>query len=448
MKIRRRKLVKDFLRRAALALTPLAIALAADGVVAQDKPFDGDKITVLAAAIPDIIDPLRDKVAEFTAATGIEVVIETVPESERLTKEQLVLSSKSPEYDVLLSASINAAGPVEAGWYAPIGDKLGSNFDLSDFPPPLLDLLRHGDQLYGLPIRAETLVLMYRKDLLEEKGIAVPATLAEFEAAAKLVTEGGDGKLFGTAVRGAKNQGAYTYTLFLRNFGGRFFDEKMEPQLNSPEAVAALEYYVKLATDFAPRGSAVYTWEDVFTSMQLGRTAMIIESSIQAGTLEDPAKSNVVGKIGYALPPAGPAGNSPDLKTYGYFVSGFSQNPDAAVEFVKWATGADLQRYAFERYKFAAITRNSVMRGAFEQAPFFIGIEQAMGVGDQYYLPPFAELGEVYVTLSDAVSNALAGTQTPQEALDQANKQVRQFMDKAGYYSGKPTPDFIAAGNG
>jgi ABC-type glycerol-3-phosphate transport system substrate-binding protein len=430
------------------AMLALVLPLASPVTADDAKPLAGQHITVLLAEIPDIVEPLKDKVSDFTAKTGIDVTIETVPEADILTKTQLVLSSGSADYDAVFSASINAAGPIEAGWFTPIDDLLGADFDRKDFPPLLLDLVSENGKLYGLPIRAETLVLMYRKDVLEKAGIAVPTTLDELTAAAQKVTDSSGGNMFGTAVRGAKNQGAYTYTFYLRNFGGKFFDEKMNPQLNSKEAVAALDYYVSLANKYAPRGSAVYTWEDVFNSMQLGRTAMIIESSIQAGTLEDPEKSKVVGKVGYAVPPAGAAGNFPDLKTYGYFVSSYSKHKEAAAEFVKWATGAELQQYAFDKYKFAALTRSSVMDYAFQKAPFFKAIEASMGVGDRYFLPPFAELGQVYVTLSDAVSNALAGTQTSQQALDQANDQIREFMKNAGYYDKKPVPDFIAAGKG
>lgn len=441
--------MKKYIESALVALA--LVALGMTGAFAQEtspRPYEGQRITLLAGSIPDIIDPLQDLIPEFEAATGIDVEIETVPESQHLTKEQLVLSTGSTEYDVFLTASINAVGYIEPGWFTPIENHLEEDFDLEDFPPLLLELLSHEGQLYGLPIRAETLILMYRADILEELGVPVPTTLAEYEEAAHRLTEETPDNFFGTALRGAKNQGGYTYAYYLRNMGGKFFDEDMNPVLDSVEAAEALEYYVRLAQEYSPRGSAVYAWEDVFSAMQLGRVGMIIESSIQAGTLEDPEKSTVVGNVGYAVPPAGPGGNFPDLKTYGYFISSFSQNPGAAAEFVTWATGQRVQRYAFDEYNFAAITRNSVMEEAFDEAPFFQAIRDAMDVGYQYYLPPIAELGQLYTTTSDAVSNALAGTQTPEDALNEANERIKGFMEDAGYYDDKPIPAFIQNGGG
>jgi multiple sugar transport system substrate-binding protein len=432
----------------------LAMFLAFGSISASAaSQYAGETITVFQAEQSDIMDPLRDLVPEFERETGIKVILETVPEGQSVAKQQMILASGSDKYDVFRAASIDAVGPIEAGWFVPIDKLLGANFDYSDFPSRLLDLLSHDGKLYGLPIRAETIILMYRKDLFQKYGVKVPKTFDELTEAARILTRdtNNDGKtdLFGTAVRGAKGQGGYPFTYYLRNMGGRFFDKQMRPTVNSDAAVEALKYYVKLASEYAPHGSTVYTWEDVFASMQLGRTAFIIESSIQAGKLENPDNSLVVGKVGYSVPPAGPGGNFPDLKTNGYFVSSFSKHKGAAAEFVKWATGKRFQQYAFDRYKFAALTRKSVMDYASNKAPFFKAIKETMDQGYIYYLPPIAELGQLYMTISDAVSRALAGTQKPEEALRDANQQIEKIMREAGYYDGKKNiPKFIKEGNG
>ena len=121
-----------------------------------------------------------------------------------------------------------------------------------------------------------------------------------------------------------------------------------------------------------------------------------------------------------------------------------------AGKFVAWATGKDLQTYAFDKYKFAALTRNSVLDYAFTKAPFFQAIKDSMAKGNIYYLPPIPEQGPIYMATSEAVTNVLmAGTATIKDALDAANAKIKQIVTDGGYYSGKtPIPQFIKDGNG
>jgi len=134
----------------------------------------------------------------------------------------------------------------------------------------------------------------------------------------------------------------------------------------------------------------------VFGGIQNGTVGMIVDSSIQAGILEDPSKSTTVGRIGYAAPPAGVAGAKPNLKCYGYYVSKSSTKKEASSKLVEWATGADVQEYAFDKYGVAALTRNSVIDYASNKAPYFKAIKDSMAVGDIYYLPQIPECRSIY----------------------------------------------------
>jgi len=416
----------------------LCMGLMSIPAVAQQS----EQITLFAADHPDVIDPLRDKLGEFEQQTGIKVKIETVPESERTTKANLILSSESKEYDVFVAASNDLAGEVQAGWYTPIDTLLPEGFDMSDYPETLRNLLTVDGHLYGMPTRAETNILMYRKDIFEEKGISVPTTLDEYEKVAAQLTGNG---FYGTAHRGDPGQSAYSWNYFLKAMGGNFLDTNMKAALNSDAAKAALDLYVRLNTKYAPDGAIIYTWDQVFAGMQNGTVGMIIDSSIQAGILEDPNKSTTVGKIGYAVPPAGPAGPHPDLKCYGVYVSAFSEHKEAAMKLAVWMTSADMQKYAFDKYGAAALTSISAMDYANDKAPYFAAIKDAMAVGDIYYLPPIPECGSIYMATCEAVSGALSGTVSVEDALAAANEKIQKSIDEAGYTE---IPQFIKDGHG
>lgn len=405
-------------------------------------------IRMFCADLSDVVDPLRDLVGEFEAETGMKVIIDTVPEAEATDKRNMILSSQSTDYDVLLTASNDLSGDIQAGWVVPINEYLSEDYDFSDFSENLLNLLKDEDgNLYGLPIRAETNIMMYRKDIFDELDIAVPTTIDEFTAAAEKMTRDtdGDGSIdfYGTAVRGSQGEAAYTFTYYLKSFGGHFLDTEMNAALTSDEAVEALKYYVGLNQKYAPVDAIIYTWDQVFAGVQNGTVGMIVESSIQAGILEDPDKSTVVGRIGYAVPPAGPAGSSPDLKSYGYNISAFSQNKEAAAKFIEWAVSERVQKYAFEQYGFAGITRNSVLDECSNQAPYFEAIKDAMAIGNIYYLPLIPECNSIYNATGEAIAAAQAGTE-PAEALAATNEKIQAIIDDAGYHNGTvEIPEFI-----
>jgi ABC-type glycerol-3-phosphate transport system substrate-binding protein len=429
-----------------LSLVSAGVLFAGGG--AQVSTSKAEEITLFVAH-PDVYESIRDLAGDFEKQSGIRLKIETIPESENRTKTNLVLSSKSPEYDVFVVATNDIPAGIKAGWYDPIDKYLPQNYDLSDFPKTLLDLLTFDGHLYGLPIRAETNILMYRKDVFQQLGLKVPSTMDEFLATAKILTRdtNRDGKIdfWGTAARGDPGQSAYSFTYFLKTMGGHYLDRDMKANLNSPQAAEALRLYVELNTKYAPEGAIVYTWDQVFGGIQNGTVGMIIESSIQAGILEDPNKSTTVGKIGYAIPPRGTADPHPDLKCNGYMISQFSTKKDAAAKFIQWATGYDVQKYSFDTYGVAALTRNSVMDYANDKAPYFKAIKDAMAIGDIYFLPPLPETGSIYMATCEAVSGAMAGTISIPAALDAANRKIQEFIDKGGYIE---IPQYIKDGHG
>ncbi|GAI98641.1 unnamed protein product, partial [marine sediment metagenome] len=55
-----------------------------------------------------------------------------------------------------------------------------------------------------------------------------------------------------------------------------------------------------------------------------------------------------------------------------------------------------------------------------------------------YYLPEYKEIGD---SIGIALQNIITGDQSPEEALNSANKAVLEILEEAGY-AGKPTSQF------
>ena len=136
----------------------------------------------------------------------------------------------------------------------------------------------------GLPFYAESIELMYRKDLFDAAGLEAPQTMDELMAAAAALHDPENG-ITGISLRGDRGAGlnVYIWTSFLRAFGGTYFDEDMKPVLDSPEAIAAAEFYAEILQNYGFPGPANVGWEATLTNMQQGNVAMIIDATVFGG---------------------------------------------------------------------------------------------------------------------------------------------------------------------
>ena len=96
---------------------------------------------------------------------------------------------------------------------------------------------------------------MYRKDLMEKAGLKMPEkpTWEFIKQAADKMTDKAAG-VYGICLRGKPGWGENMafLTAMSNSFGARWFDEKWQPQFNTPEWKATLDYYVRAAEGRRP----------------------------------------------------------------------------------------------------------------------------------------------------------------------------------------------------
>jgi len=93
----------------------------------------------------------------------------------------------------------------------------------------------------------------------------------------------------------------------LYDFGGRWFDrESGDIAFNSPEALAAFEWWGSVLREYGPPGSVNNHWAEVTSIFSQGRAAMLFDDITFITIFADPSKSTVAGKVGYAVAPTGP----------------------------------------------------------------------------------------------------------------------------------------------
>ena len=411
----------------------LALALSSSVAVpasAQDQPYKGTRLAVLMEGHPTT-DGIPALLPEFTAATGIEVELEVVPESDITAKMLLEFSSGSGRYDVVQNNIIYIPGFLKAGYIAPLDDlaqKFPANYDKADFVPGYLNTNVVDGKLYGLPVYGESTFLMYRKDLFEEYGIAPPKSFSEVTAAAKTIKEKSNGAVAGITMRGAQGiQNVYVWAGWLWGYGGEFITADGKSALGTEEAAASLDAFASALRDYGPVGVANFGWEENRVLFQQGKAGMTMDATVNGAFNEDPAISSVVGKVGYVPVPVETdklKGGSSSLAVHSLYISEASQNKEAAWLFASWATAKEQQIKSFALAPNSGVTSLAALNseefnkryGAFKDAML-----ASINAGNPQYLPTVEAANEVINNAGIAVSKVLAGTASAKDALAEAN---------------------------
>ena len=114
---------------------------------------------------------------------------------------------------------------------------------MEHFYPPLLDAFKFENKTYGFPKDASPLAMFYNPDMLAAAGVQPPTNWDELTAAAKKLTSG---KVAGVCLSAdLARAGAFIY----QNGGTIYTADKTALTIDSPESVAAIDYYLKFIQD-------------------------------------------------------------------------------------------------------------------------------------------------------------------------------------------------------
>lgn len=184
--------------------------------------------------------------------------------------------------------------------------------------------------------------LMYREDILTDLGLDVPTTYDEVLAAAEVIQAAGvvDYPLGGTFQTGW-NLGEEFVNMYLGE-GGTFVNAENMPTINNPQGVAALEMMKALTAYMDPEylGSESTYVQQQF---QQGRIAMANLWASRAAAMDDPAESQVVGKVKMAAAPMGSAAPASSIWWDGIVIAANITDAEAEAAFRVAMEGIDTE---------------------------------------------------------------------------------------------------------
>ena len=420
-----------------IALLGLVIGIpgfAQDGAACNvEAPAEAVEINMMGWSFP---------ITDFYAAE-----LELCNDVDNVTVNTQLLASTDAQEQVRLALSTGGDSPFDivhlsnaqvgewggAGWLTPLNDLIEEyrdEYNLDDIPQVAWDGVTIDGQIYGVPVVGNTLHFIYRQDVFDEFGLAVPETYADVIAACETI--GLDNRDFDVPFTINLSAGwawEIEFFQFVRAFGSDFLNEDLTPAFNGPEGVQAVELIQDVAAACMGDFGYSFNLNDQEVAVQLGTLPATNMWASRAANMSDPERTDLGDVIAYAPAPrvtddslrAGSAWN--DF----YAIPATTTNdPDLVFQIIMEAADEESQQRAAG---VGMATRLSVAEfgGPYLEAA---GITVAEGVGIYDKHPAVAI---VRAKLGEFLPLVGTGDMTAQEALDAAAEAYVEEATAQGY---------------
>jgi multiple sugar transport system substrate-binding protein len=413
------------------------------------KPYEGVTIRTIGEALPPL-EAMAALKGQFEEETGIEVVIEMYEHSEAVNKVMLDLNSRRGRYDFILQPHRELGRFVGKGHLESL-EQYMDNPKLRDpgfMPEEQLyqglwkEISWYEGRVYGFPFTALTMYMWYRRDLLDDPkeqsgfkakyGYALKpaASWQEYKDIAEWFTRPEEG-FYGTALQGKRHEALwYEWLNFLYSFGGDMLEVGAGSEcgpivVNSPQAIASLEYYKSLMA-YSPPDTLNYFWDDVMALMQQGKVyELIMWNDATYAVAEDKEASKVAGNVGFDIVPQGEGGKVGQVEGWTYLIPKYSKNKEAAYLFVQWMMEKDQQLE--QHLNGGASARPDVYADPSVQK---ISYSKASMDTNEVAIPKptIPESPEITDILVRELSSYLSGAKSAKEALDTAAVDMHKLL--------------------
>ena len=410
------------------------------------KKFQGVTLNVstFSAAYPKL---LQQWLPEFEALSGAKVNFDAPSFPVYNQRADLELSTKGSAYDVVNVTFIYSSRWINSGWLTPLDEFIANpqltpaDWDVNDFLSGARapETGRDG-KLYGIPWTAEALLsVSSRFDLVQQAGLEFPDTTDDLVKVLRAVNKK-------ERVAGFVSDSHYGWTFvpYLHAFGGDVFrkaPDDLFPTLDTPEAVAAADYYANLIREFGPDGAVTYQPDQVTQALKLGRVNFSDAGQLHLAQLGDAATSKTIKTLKFGFVPKGPAGRFPGTAVHGLGIPTGSRNKEAAWAFIQWALSKQTTRRAVAAGYGSPSRRSDIDSADFRSRQRINGsdlaqlsldsITQAERSGHMKYRT-VSVYPQVDQQLNKAIALIATGQANARQAMQQAQAQSIAELRRAG----------------
>ena len=424
-------------RRAFLKVAGVgAASIAAGNVLAAcaPQPSGPTKLNVLVPAAPDPAPPgvakfSEEAFAKWKTDNNAEVVYEAPPWPQLHDKMAANFASGQYVHDVMYNC----------GWVPEFADYLIDFIKdlpkdlIADLPASSFSTVTWNGKKLGVIFTLSLLTLFYNLEHFAKAGIKdPPKNWDELKAMAKELTGGGQ---YGWVLNYGAPEGiggvASYWMCFLQQAGGKLYGDDGMPAFNNEAGVQALQVMVDLMESTDPGSISYVGINDATNVFSSGQASMMMNWPFMWKPANDPATSKVVGKVGSAILPAGPAGTASIDGTDAYTIAKLSPNPEMARQLIEFYLDKEVQKRQVLDTGWLPI-RLSVLNDPEVQAAApnaAVILEQAKNPYDSFVTPDY---NAVTTAIGVEIQKALSGSQSAADAIKNASDQVTEIVKKRG----------------
>ncbi len=449
----------------------LALAASTEGptdgsayrAVEAAKQYSGVTLNMTSEAGLQALDPRNFSGPMWEQLTGIRTNVAELSWPDLYSKAVAEHIARSGAYDVLDIAPMWTPSLADGGVIQPLDDYIAKYMnlaDLEDYHPLYKALPTYKGKIWGFFDDGDVFALYYRKDIFEDpklmeayqaqygKALAPPTSWEEYAQIAQFITDNLAPNVYGAGhFRKAGSPGnQFDFLQQFRANGGQLFDDDMRSQIASEAGVKTLENMIAANAASIPGNNeldAVSLWAAFLT----GKVAMIYSwppsgrmsagYSQTAEAINFIPKSEIAGKVGYAVVP----GNPEHATGFNKALSADSANPDAAYLLMQWMTSppVSLARvmlpYALrDPYRLSHFTSDLYAQLWPDAKAYLVNLNNSANVALLDPIIPGAQ--DYFLTLDRMATSVWAGTD-PKAALETAAAEMNATTDRLGAESQK-----------
>lgn len=400
------------------------------------KPFAGTKLNILSVVTPQF-EGLMLRDPEFTELTGIETEWTFIPFGSLQEKVNAEGVAANGTFDVV--NYLDTWGPPNAHWLKRIDALMERDgISMDRYPSAFARSAQFQGETLGFPLRAHAQLMFYRKDLIPEP----PKTWDDVIRIGKELKESNPdiSPLALYYNNDGNRQNLFIWINFLWAAGADIFNEDGSAAWATPEGIQATKDYIALHTEHQVTNpnSVAFVEQDARQSFMQGNSAMIpVWWWAYSGFYNPDSSTLTKDQVGFVGMPS----YQGKTKTYAismpFSISEYSDNQDAAWEFLKWLSNPDMdKRNAIEREVAGKKIVNNVVTHITSLTDPEVNeandyIQQAAwdSLKESDIMPQIAEWPEVGDILSAAIAEAASGGDVEQlmtDAAERADKVLRR----------------------
>ena len=385
---------------------------------------------------------------EFAAETGIAVEVHQIPWASYQDQVFLNFGNRQTDFDIVVGDSQWIGRGATRGLYLELTDWLPQHVDIEAIHPLarrfLMEYPSGSGRYFAAPCETDALGFVYRRDWFEDpaeqaafkakygRALQPPDTWQEFRQVAGFFQRP-DEKRYGCALLTGRGYDSLVmgFQPFLGAWGGSWGNREtfeVAGHVNSPEAVAGLEFLIDLL-QFAPPGGVSADYMQVLDAFMNGSTAMVLDYFPFYPGIVDAMGD----KAGFFLVPRNGDSRVISLGGQGFSISTkvSAQQQELAKQFIAWFERTEVQeRWITHPGCFTANTELLASEAFARAYPFNAVFAQSLDyLIDFWNVPVYNEL---LAAAQRNLGEALDGAKEPQAALDQLAGEHELIMRQAG----------------